>query len=142
VLLDQKSVSGLQEHSQGAVQACNTQARCTDFLREWLPSRLLERLFQMTAAISRHVLAGASMPEAAFPRLPGSHLSPQELGTPALAFVRTVCHVLALDTSVELEVSIASCPNSPHVLWAALKTATNSVIYMLAQLRFLQNVCG
>jgi DNA polymerase epsilon subunit 1 len=103
------SFSVLQEASQAAAQARDVQARCTEFLREWLPSNLLERMFQMTAAISRHVLVGASAPEAAFPQLPGSHLSPKELGTPALAFVRTVCHILALDTSVELEVSSATC---------------------------------
>jgi hypothetical protein len=79
------------------------------FLRAWLPSRLLERLFQMAAAIAKHVLPGAAAPEARFPALPGSHLPPDELGRPALAFVRTVCHVLALDASVEDEVRAACC---------------------------------
>ena len=86
------------------VQDRDIEARTLTHLRGWLPSRLLERLFQMTQAISQHVLPGAAAPEAQFPQLPGAHLSPQERGTPALAFVRTVCYVLALDSAVEDEV--------------------------------------
>lgn len=36
----------------------------------------------------------------AFPRLAGSHLSAEQLGTPALAFVRAVCHLYSLDAAV------------------------------------------
>lgn len=36
----------------------------------------------------------------AFPRLAGSHLSAEQLGTPALAFVRAVCHLYCLDAAV------------------------------------------
>jgi hypothetical protein len=43
-------------------------------------------------------------PSHAFPTLAGSHLGEAELGTAALAFVRTLCHVLALDAAVVDEV--------------------------------------
>ena len=94
----------VQGGSQALVQAKDVEGKALEYLRSWLPERLLERLFQMTQAITTHVLVGAVAPEAQFPQLPGSHLSAAQLGTPALAFVRTVCHVLALDASVEDEV--------------------------------------
>jgi DNA polymerase epsilon subunit 1 len=43
---------------------------------------------------------------AAFPSMPGSHLTPEQLGTPALAFVRSVCEVFALDTRAEAQVGL------------------------------------
>jgi hypothetical protein len=86
------------------VQNRDIEAQALEYLRTWLPECLLDRLFQMTQAITKHVLVGAAAPEAQFPQLPGSHLTAEQLGTPALAFVRTVCHVLALDTSIEDEV--------------------------------------
>lgn len=105
-----------QGGSQALVQAQDVEAKAAEYLRSWLPERLLERLFQMTQAITTHVLVGAVAPEAQFPQLPGSHLSAAQLGTPALAFVRTVCHVLALDASVEDEVrtSLRPCATSSY----------------------------
>jgi hypothetical protein len=41
----------------------------------------------------------------AFPQLAGSHLTAEELGTPALAFVRTLCHFFSLDAAVADQVS-------------------------------------
>lgn len=101
----------VQAGTQVVAAAQERAARTRDYLAAWLPERLLERLFQMAQAIARHVLAGAAAPEARFPALPGSHLTPAQLGTPALAFVRTVCHVLALDGDQEEVVRpcLASC---------------------------------
>lgn len=47
-----------------------------------------------------HVGAHDGQPDHAFPHLAGSHLSPEALGTPALAFVRAVCHLYCLDSEV------------------------------------------
>jgi DNA polymerase epsilon subunit 1 len=44
-------------------------------------------------------------PTHAFPVLAGSHLSEQELGTPALALTRAICEALALDRAVADEVA-------------------------------------
>jgi len=43
---------------------------------------------------------------AAFPGLPGSHLSAEQLGTPALAFVRAVCEVFSLDARCEAHTGV------------------------------------
>jgi hypothetical protein len=108
----------LQGVSQAIVHHRDAEAKTLEYLQSWLPARLLERLFQMTQAITKHVLVGAAAPEAQFPRLPGSHLSSEQLGTPALAFVRTVCHVLALDSSIESEVRAwaKKLPNKSRML--------------------------
>lgn len=90
--------------TQALVGVRTVDARTLEYLRKWLPARLLERLFQMTQAIARHILPGAAAAAARFPHPPGSHLLPGALGTPALAFVRTVCAVLALDSTVADEV--------------------------------------
>ena len=47
-----------------------------------------------------HIGAHDGQPDHAFPRLAGSHLGEEALGTPALAFVRAVCHLYALDGAV------------------------------------------
>lgn len=54
--------------------------------------------------IQQQVGAGMDEPRHMFPQRAGSHLTPEELGTPALAFVRSVCAIMALDTRVEDEV--------------------------------------
>lgn len=100
------------------MQNRDIEAQALEYLRTWLPERLLDRLFQMTQAISKHVLVGAAAPEAQFPQLPGSHLTAEQLGTPALAFVRTVCHVLALDSSIEDEVRFELRCTAAHWLSA------------------------
>lgn len=51
-----------------------------------------------------HIGAHDGQPDHAFPRLAGSHLSEHQLGTPALAFVRAVCHLYSLDGAVTDEV--------------------------------------
>lgn len=56
-----------------------------------------------------HIGAHDGAPGHAFPRLAGSHLSERELGTPALAFVRAVCHLYGLDAAVTDEVCVSCC---------------------------------
>jgi len=96
--------------TQALVSTRTVDARTLAYLQEWLPSRLLERLFQMTQAIARHILPGATAAAARFPQPPGSHIPPDDLGTPALAFVRTMCAVLALDAAVPDEVRPTPSP--------------------------------
>lgn len=45
-------------------------------------------------------------PDHEFPQLAGSHLSSVELGTPALAFVRAVCHFFMLDSAVTEQATV------------------------------------
>ena len=61
-------------------------------------------LHPQTAYVVKNIGAHDGQPGHAFPRLAGSHLTDEELGTPALAFVRAVCHLFALDGEVADEV--------------------------------------
>jgi hypothetical protein len=90
--------------TQVVQQSKAVSAATTAYLRDWLPTQLLERVFRMTREVAARVHVGAPAPEAHFPRVPGSHLTAAQLGSPALAFVRTLCHILALDASVPEEV--------------------------------------
>lgn len=112
---------GTQVQAAGKVVAASTAA----YLRDWLPGQLLETVFRMTREVSQRVHVGAAAPEAQFPRLPGSHLTAAQLGSPALAFVRTLCHVLALDASVPDEVR--SLPSAPHSQNCALLACVKTV---------------
>jgi hypothetical protein len=94
----------MQGGTQAILRASAVESRVSEFLHQWLPEHLLGRLLEMTQNVAKTVLAGSRAPKARFPRPPGSHLPEADLGTPALAFVRTMCHILALDTSVADEV--------------------------------------
>ena len=67
---------------------------------EWLAStgfgKLVERLLKMTKHIHSHI-GSIDHPDHQFPVLAGSYLSRQELGTPALAFVKVVTCFYGLD---------------------------------------------
>lgn len=78
-----------------------------------LDGYMTNRLIRVTKDIAErlgdgfHAADGSALsPDdpAAFPVLPGSHLTPGALGSPALAFVRAVCEVLGLDARAEAAV--------------------------------------
>ena len=83
---------------------------------ELINSYFTHRLIRMTKDIVEALGNGRTRPDgvtplppgdaAAFPTMPGSHLTPDQLGTPALAFVRSVCEVFALDTRAEAQVGL------------------------------------
>lgn len=87
--------------SQGGSQAAVDAAAAEDVQAAWLaqavPNFFTEKLLKVVGEAARVVPTGSDRPEHMYPVLPGSHLTPEELGPPALAFVRTVCHLLALD---------------------------------------------
>jgi DNA polymerase epsilon subunit 1 len=62
-----------------------------------------QRVLRLVGEIQKHLGPGSATrlnPEHLFPDPPGAHLSESVRGTPALAFVKTLCAVLGLDTSV------------------------------------------
>jgi|TARA_B110000967_G_scaffold122316_1_gene124828 DNA polymerase epsilon subunit 1 len=68
-----------------------------------------QRILRLVGEIQKHLGPGGggggggnkeTPPEHAFPTPPGSHLSDHLRGSPALAFVKTLCAVLSLDQSV------------------------------------------
>ncbi|EFN52544.1 hypothetical protein CHLNCDRAFT_26745 [Chlorella variabilis] len=76
-----------------------------DWLRRELCGDFENKLLKQTAYVVKNIGAHDGQPGHAFPRLAGSHLTDEELGTPALAFVRAVCHLFALDGEVADEVA-------------------------------------
>ncbi|GMH42344.1 hypothetical protein BSKO_10263 [Bryopsis sp. KO-2023] len=96
-----------KEHnlSQGLSQSAQTKAsECAvvELLKEELRTHFVSSLY---GAISRLQNLDEELEEfTAFPVLPGSYLSQEELGSVPLAFLRTVIHVMGLDASVQEEV--------------------------------------
>ena len=102
----------MQGDANALVQNKDVEGQTLAFLHAWMPASLMDRMMQMTQAIMKYVLVGSAAPESRFPHLPGAHLLPAQRGTPALAFVRTICHVLALDAAVADDVrrpSLSTC---------------------------------
>lgn len=58
--------------------------------------------------IKDKVGAGGEEPSQVFPRRAGSHLTAEELGTPVLAYIKSICVIMELDSRVEDEVGNAS----------------------------------
>lgn len=78
----------------------------TSWLKEAMPVAFTDKLLRTVKHISLHVGARDGRPDHEFPRLAGSHLTQAELGTPALAFVRAVCHLYALDEEMAEGVTV------------------------------------
>ena len=73
----------------------------------WLASQVegyfSQRVLRLVGEIQKHLGPGSATrnnPEHRFPEPPGAHLRDAIRGTPALAFVKTLCAVLGLDASV------------------------------------------
>jgi len=91
---------------QGASQAAGSQAVAvahtaedvqTTYLQKAVPGYFTERLLKLAGEAARSILPSSEHPAHQFPQLAGSYLSKEELGSPALAFVRTICALLSLD---------------------------------------------
>ncbi|GAX75625.1 hypothetical protein CEUSTIGMA_g3069.t1 [Chlamydomonas eustigma] len=76
------------------------------YLQSQLMSRFTERLLQLVAQVNRVAPGYSELREHQFPQRAGSHLTKEELGTPALAYVRTICHLMALDARVTDAVAV------------------------------------
>ncbi|KAG1663133.1 hypothetical protein FOA52_000655 [Chlamydomonas sp. UWO 241] len=95
-----------QGGSQAAADSSAAEEAQAAFLTGSLMTRFTERLLEMVTDVLRKVPQGSELPDHRFPRLAGSYLTAEELGSPALAFTRTVCHLLALDARVSEQVSV------------------------------------
>jgi DNA polymerase epsilon subunit 1 len=67
-----------------------------------------QRILRLAGEIQKHLGPGSSRaaPQHAFPDPPGAHLSKDLRGSPALAFIKTLCAVLSLDKTVEGPVAL------------------------------------
>lgn len=70
----------------------------TTFVRRLISTILAPKLHEMVKDIMH--MTG---PEVAFPNRPGSHI---RMTNPALEFIKAVCHVLGLDSTVESQVQV------------------------------------
>jgi DNA polymerase epsilon subunit 1 len=68
-----------------------------EWVSENLPGKFTEKLLKATKHISMHIATSDGHEDHQFPMRAGSYLSKADLGTPALAFVKSVCHMYALD---------------------------------------------
>jgi hypothetical protein len=76
------------------------------YLRSAVTGRWGDKVMSRVSSIIRHVPAGSTHPDCVFPQLAGSYLSPDELGSPGLAFVKVLIHLLLLDGTLEQEVRL------------------------------------
>ncbi|WIA29248.1 hypothetical protein OEZ86_011756 [Tetradesmus obliquus] len=95
-----------QGGSQAVLDARQAEQVQLDYLQEAVGGRWGDKVMSRVSGIMRHVPAGSSHPDCVFPQLAGSHLTQAELGSPALAFVRLLGHLLALDPGLGLEVGL------------------------------------
>ncbi|KAK9798895.1 hypothetical protein WJX73_003389 [Symbiochloris irregularis] len=95
-----------QGGSQAAKDARSSEEAQTEWLKQNLGPLFARRLLGLTGKISINITPQTHKPDQQFPLLSGSHLTAEELGTPALAFARSVCEVLGLDASVADEVGV------------------------------------
>lgn len=102
--------SAMEGASQGGSQALADARSAEQMQVEWLKEQMAphftQKLLRCTRDILKWIGAHDSDSKHQFPILAGSHLCEDELGPPALAFVKTVCAVLALDSAVEDQVAV------------------------------------
>ncbi|KAF8072990.1 POL2A [Scenedesmus sp. PABB004] len=79
-----------QGGSQAVLDARQGEAVQLEYLRDALAGRWGEKVMTRVSGVLRHVPAGSSHPDCVFPQRAGSHLTEAELGSPALAFVKTL----------------------------------------------------
>lgn len=89
-----------QEGTEVALSADEYKQAFLAFIKDLVSVEISRRLFKITKDLHDHL--GTNDPAAAFPRLAGSHLV---FESPALEFVKSVTHVMALDRTVETEVA-------------------------------------
>ena len=77
-----------------------------EWLAAALPTRFTDKLLRAVKYIVMHVSPHDGREDHQFPRLAGSYLTEAEMGTPALSFVRGVCRLYSLDTSLSEEVTL------------------------------------
>lgn len=78
----------------------------TAWLKTALPGPMTEKLLRVVKYMALHMGAHDGRPDHEFPKLAGSYLTAEELGTPALAFGRSVCHMYGLDAEVSGPVTV------------------------------------
>ena len=102
-----KQSTDLGHDEHGVLLGREALAQAEEQRAAWLGAQVegyfSQRILRLVGEIAKHLGPGTSTrnnPEHQFPTPPGTHLSEELRGTPALAFVKTLCAVLSLDQSV------------------------------------------
>ena len=95
-----------QGGSPAARDACQAAEAQTNWLKSALPAYFTEKLLRQVTWISLKVGAHDGNEDHSFPKLSGSHLSNADVGSPALAFVKNISYIMALDSAVSSEVTV------------------------------------
>ncbi|GAB4815178.1 hypothetical protein N2152v2_002224 [Parachlorella kessleri] len=103
----QHTVEGATQGGSQAVRDAQESAEAqTSWLKGALSGYFAKKLLHQVKHMFTHLGSHDGNPNHSFPQLAGSHLLEAELGSPALAFVKTLCHLLALDSVVLDEVLV------------------------------------
>ena len=97
--------SSLSSQAMAAASAAGGEAAQVAWLKANLDSALGRRLLRVVADADAALGAHDGDAAHAFPELVGSHLSSEQLGSPALALTRAVCEAMSLDRRLSGEVA-------------------------------------
>ncbi|XP_026280416.1 DNA polymerase epsilon catalytic subunit 1 [Frankliniella occidentalis] len=98
-----KKRAGSQSQTQSKPLGLGVHASTAEYAKDLIANELAQKLFYITEKIHKKLPSQPYDETSLFPQLPGAHL---KLINPALEFVKAVCKVLSLDTSVSEEVDI------------------------------------
>lgn len=76
------------------------------YLKDALDRHFCEKLLRVVPDMLRVVLPETGRAEYQYPERPGSHMTQDELGPPALAFVRALTQLMGLDAKVADDVAL------------------------------------
>ena len=106
--LDHEREDGLPATTRREAAAAEEERRAA-WLGAQVEGYFSQRVLRLAGEIQKHLGPGASArasPQDAFPTPPGAHLPKDLRGSPALAFIKTLCAALSLDTTVEGPVAL------------------------------------
>lgn len=92
-----QAITGTSQDTLGPCVLGDVSAKQDAWMSEHLPGKFTEKLLKATKHISMHIGTSDGLEDHQFPVRAGSYLSKADLGSPALAFVKSICHLCALD---------------------------------------------
>lgn len=92
-----------QSQTQSKPMGIGVHETTAEFAKDLITGEMAQKLFYITEKIHKKLPSQPCDENSLFPQLPGAHL---KLINPALEFIKAVCKVLSLDTSVSEEVGV------------------------------------
>lgn len=98
-----KKRASSQSQTQSKPLGLGVHATTAEYAKELITGELAQKLFYITEKIHKKLPSQSYDANSLFPQLPGAHL---KLMNPALEFIKAVCKVLSLDSSVAEDVDV------------------------------------